>query len=163
MNTELAAGIFLGACIILVFGGAGLGLLYVAFQDLVVRLKYMPQMEKCEGRIIDVKQETRHSTDTNRRRRRDVTYMNFPVIELTRANGEKITFTTETGDLGMVSKYTVGGPVQVLYGPNGKLKPMLNTRGDKWSMTLAFAAGGIALLSGAATVAFLLWRNNFAQ
>ena len=78
---------------------------------------------------------------------------NFPKVTYTSKNGEAITFTSETGDMGLESKYRVGDPIAVFHDPAGRHRPMLASWSGVWLPPLMLIGAGGVFLFGA----WLVW------
>jgi hypothetical protein len=82
--------------------------------------------------------------------------MRFPVVTFSTRGGRVVTFTSETGDAGSISRYTPGQRLVVVYDPDGELNPMSDTWSSMWLPNVmavmagvGFAVGGILMDSGA--------------
>lgn len=140
-------------CLTLALIVVGVWLLYASIKGFLLKRKHLAHAERVEGVVVSIERK-QIGTSTVERGYSTATYGNYLVVSFTRASGEQVTFTSETGDSTTrrrgrttETKYEMGQKVTALYDPDGVLKPML---GDAvWSTEIFMALGGAVFLVGA--------------
>ena len=151
--------IFLAA-ILLIFSGVGIALWAWAIRDLLDKRRHLKHAERYESTILGVEQRTIAVREKSRTRYQ---YRNYPVIQFTRASGEQVTFTSETGDTGKESKYAEGQKIRVVYDPDRVLPPMIDNRIDIYYLPITLAAAGTVTLGVVILMAVLFIPRVMSQ
>ena len=147
------------------FALVGCLLIWEGVRSWVVTLRRRPHLRKTQGTVITVekKRETRTSGSPPRMR----TYVKFhPVINFTTPDGKIQSFTSEMGESYVVqkrsdgthtepvSKYSPGQRLDILYDPEGKLPPCLNSWSGLFGPVAALIAAGLVFCGGSALIWF---------
>ena len=140
------------AIMMLAFTAAGLFLLVVSLRELFSKIVHRRRFERAEGVVMQVKQKVMRST---LRRRTKPTILNLPVIRFTTRTGDAVTFTSETGDTGKVSKYAAGKRVQVCYDVDREFVPMIDSWSGVWLPNLMAVLASLGFLIGAILIGFV--------
>lgn len=148
------------AAILIIFSGVGIALWAWAIRDILDKRRHLKHAERYEGTILGVEQRSIAKREKNRTRYQ---YRNFPVVQFTRASGEQVTFTSETGDIGKESKYAEGQTIRVVYDPDRVLPPMLDNRFDIYYLPISLAAAGTVTLGAVVLMAVLFIPRVMAQ
>ncbi len=148
------------AAILLIFSGVGIALWAWAIRDVLEKRKHLQHAERYEGKILGVEQRSIAVREKTRTR---YDYRNYPVVQFTRASGEQITFTSETGDTGKESKYAEGQTIRIVYDPDRVLPPMLDNRFDIYYLPLSLAAAGTVTLGAVVLMAVLFIPRVMSQ
>ncbi len=117
---------------------AGSGLFAVGAIKLVQRLAALRRLRRAEGEIVRV--ESRHeypNTDGGR-----AAEYHYPEIRFQPDRASETTFLSEIGAGASRARYAVGQKIGVLYDPEGKVTPMLDSWTGIWLMPLIQAVAG---------------------
>lgn len=144
----------------LVFLVVGCALFVGSLRELARRLRRSRRLVRAEGEVVAL--QTRKVTTMIARRMR-TTHMHFPVIRYGRQAGETETFTSETGDAGRESRFSVGQRVRVRYDPEGEVGPLIDSWFGLWAQPLLMSAGGLMFICGAALIYFAFGEKVFLK
>jgi hypothetical protein len=140
------------AAMMLAFITAGLLFAGISLRDLFRKLDSRRRFVRAEGVVLHIQRKVMHSTN---RHRFKPTILNFPVIRFSTQTGEAVTFTSQTGDSGKVSRYSAGARVPVRYDPLREFVPMIDTWSGIWLPTIMVLLAALGFLAGAALVGFM--------
>jgi len=141
---------YLLAAMLVIFCLAGVSLLWSALRSLLLLLRRLPYLVRVEGEVVALHQKRMYSSGRRGRSR----IANYPVISFQNQLGETVSFRSEVGDLGQVSRYVEGQSVPVRYDPSGELSPMLDSWWASWGVPVMLACGGLGFVGGAALIWF---------
>jgi hypothetical protein len=124
---------------------AGGGLFAAGVLGLIRRLVARRRLRPAEGEIIwiDKRQETRGSDSDS-----TVEY-HYPEIKFRPERGADQTFLSEIGAGARAARYAIGQTIAVLYDPNGKIPPMINSWAGVWGPHLVRTIVGPIFVFGA--------------
>jgi hypothetical protein len=124
---------------------AGVGLFAAGVRGLIRRFAAGRRLRPAEGEIvrIDRRQKT---TDSDSGRTAEYHY---PEIRFRPARGSDITFLSEIGAGARAARYAIGQKIGVLYDPDGKIPPMINSWAGIWGPHLLHTIVGPLFVFGA--------------
>lgn len=129
---------------------AGVFTLGVSGRELLRKLASRGRFERADGVVMNVRRKKMKSTNEHRYK---PTILNFPVIRFTTQAGDAVTFTSETGDSGKISRYSPGERVPVRYDPHGEFPPMIDSWSGVWLPPLMAMLAGVGFILGAILIA----------
>jgi hypothetical protein len=145
---------FLLAAMMIVFALSGLAILGLSLQEVMHKLTRRHRFERTQGVIVDIRTKTMSGTNSNRSR---PMIMHFPVVTFHTRTGKAVTFRSEIGDSGPVSRYTTGQQLAVLYDPEEEVSPMLDNWSGVWLPSMMLAVAGCGFLAGAILIYWGFW------
>lgn len=132
-------------------------LAYSACKMLILQITHSAYLEQTEGEIIRLEYE-----EGTRRKINKPRYFHFPIISFQTESGETIVFkgessgrNSETGKL----DYQVGQKIRVLYDPEKKLPPMMDSPYSKSGYAVA-AFFGFSFMFASLLFFKLFWRDK---
>lgn len=127
------------------FSLAGVGLFVAGLRGLIRRFAARRRLRQAEGEIvrIDRRQET---TDYDSGRAAEYHY---PEIKFRPERGADQTFLSEIGAGARAARYAIGQKIAVLYDPDGKIPPMINSWAGIWAPHLVHTMVGPIFIFGA--------------
>ena len=150
--------LYLLSAMIVIFFMAGLWLLWSALRSLLLLLRRLPHLVRVEGEVVALHQKRIYGSG----RRGHSRIANYPVISFQNQWGETVSFRSEVGDLGPVSRYAEGQSVPVRYDPSGELSPILDSWLASWGVPVMLACGGLGFFGGAALIWFAFGERILA-
>ncbi|MBS1795309.1 MAG: DUF3592 domain-containing protein [Acidobacteria bacterium] len=151
---------YLAGFMMFAFALAGSGLIVAAVRELALKLRRRKYFRRTTGSIVRVERE-RHRRRPGEIRRRVAQYRFFPVVKFRNEAGAEIVFRSETGDGGRVSKYRVGQRLPVVYDPDDRVPPMIDTFAGVWLPVVFLLLAGIVFAGGALTIFFAFGARIF--
>jgi hypothetical protein len=142
---------------------AGIGLLFAAVKELILKLRRMRYFRRVTGSVIKVERERQLPNPDSDFRHRTAQYRFFPVIKFKHLSGEEVTFKSAIGDGGETSKYRVGQKIAVVYDIDDRLPPMINSFSGVWLPVILQAVGGTVFIVGAALIYFAFGAKIFGK
>ena len=130
----------------------GGSMLVAGIRQFVRRRWVVQRMETAVGTILRVHQERRCDLDNGSNSSRDVTILNFPVIQFRLPNGHDVQFRSEVGDTGRISQFRSGMQLPVLYDPQGEEAPLIKSWSGVYLASLMYVIAGTAFIGGATMV-----------
>jgi hypothetical protein len=138
---------------------AGIGLFAAGVYGLVGRFAVRRRLRPAEGEIIYI--DARQSaTDTDSGR--TSTY-HYPEIRFRNARGIEQTFLSEIGAGSIVGRYAIGQKIGVLYDPEDKVAPVINSWAGLWGPNLVRTIVGPLFVFGAWLIYFAFGDKIFGQ
>lgn len=137
---------FLVGAMFVVFSFGGIFMLTMALREIVQRIGSVGRFDRAEGVVVGVETKRMHVTSSGTWKS---TLMHFPIITFSHRDGRSLTFTSEVGDSGQVSRYAKGQKLGVVYDPDGELPPMLDSWFGIWFPNIMFVFAGLMMLLGA--------------
>ncbi len=128
---------------LLAFFFGGIGLLNWGMGMCAERFQARGRWQSLPGTIVRVERVYRRpSSPSPARSRHGANYHNFPWIRFYDPRGKEIVFRSELGDMGHTSRYWAGQSINVLYDPDGKIKPLIDSGWSIWfaPISMTFAA-----------------------
>jgi hypothetical protein len=146
---------FLMRCLVglmmFVFLLGGIGLIQMAVKELYIKITRRKILQRAQGYVVNVHKESDFSVSDNSVSKS--IYRFFPEIRFTKADGEAVTFRSETGESGRYSKYKIGQAIVVRYDPDNMIAPMIDSWFGIWGAPISMTFAGI-LLCGASVVIY---------
>ena len=124
---------------------AGVGLFAVGVRQLVRRLATRHRLRPAEGEIVRI-ESRQEVTDTDSGRTAEYHY---PEIRFRTRPGADTTFLSEIGAGARAARYAIGQTIAVLYDPDGKIPPMINSWAGIWAAHLVRTIAGPIFVFGA--------------
>jgi hypothetical protein len=155
MENVLGGGLL--ACMAFGFFLAGAGLIKSALDQLQLVRQRKAHMIEVMGVVTGIHSDFERRGSSSRTSGPD--FIHYPIVEYTMPSGEKVTFQSETGNIGDLPEYEEGQSVPVLYDPTGQLKPVINRKGALTEVPMMIGAGGAVLVLGSFLVAFIFVQN----
>lgn len=126
----------------------GLGLFAAGVGGLIRRFAVRGRLRPAEGEIVRI--ECRQEC-TDYESGRTAEY-HFPEIRFRPERGGEMTFTSQIGAGARCSRYAVGQKIAVLYDPDGKIPPMIESWTGIWGPHLVRTIAGPIFICGAALI-----------
>jgi len=125
---------------------AGAGLFAAGVYGLIRRFAARRRLRPAEGEIIylDIRQTTTDSDSGGR-----TSEYHYPEIRFRDARGIEQTFLSEIGAGSTVRRYAIGQKIGVLYDPEGKVLPVINSWAGLWGPNLVRTIAGPLFIFGA--------------
>jgi hypothetical protein len=143
-----------------IFVVSGVLVLAVGARELVRKFARRCRFERAEGVIVDVQSKTLRMT---MRGNVKSTTMHFPVVTFSTRSGHAVTFTSETGDTGSVSRYAPEQRLVVVYDPDGEFKPMIDTWSGRWLPNVMAVVAGVGFVVGGILIGWVFWDGIFER
>ena len=124
---------------------AGVGLFVAGVLGLIRRSAARRRLRPAEGEIVRI-EKRQETTDYESGRTAEYHY---PEIKFRPLRGADQTFTSEIGAGSRVARYAVGQKISVLYDPDGKIPPMINSWAGIWATHLIHTIVGPLFVFGA--------------
>lgn len=128
---------------------SGAGLFLAGVWRIVARLRARGRMLRAEGEIVRIEM-VQKCTDYDMGRTAEYHY---PEIRFYPAGGGEAKFLSEIGAGSRAKRYAVGQRIGVVYDPEGKVPPMIDSWSGRWGPHLLKAIVGPMLIG----VAIFLW------
>ena len=139
-----------GMMIIFLLGG--LTLIWFGLRTLLTMLRLRPHLLLAEGVVLRIHQEKSLQRNYQHRRKPPAKRF-FPEIQFHTAAGKTIAFRSETGDVGRQSGYSIGQAIPILYDPQERIAPRINSWFGVWGSSFGTLLGGVVFIGGA----LLIW------
>lgn len=142
---------------LVVFSLCGVVFLIISVRELLRRIVRCRSFVRTEGLIVGMQNRTLR---VKGRGRTKPTVMHFPEIRFTKPDGESVTFTSEMGDSGPVSRYARGERIKIVYDPEGAVPPMIDSWAGMWLPNLMGVLAGFGFLAGAYLGYWAFWLQK---
>jgi hypothetical protein len=142
-----------------IFPLVGCFLIYSGLNEFLKRRERLEYMVRVEGAVMTVTRKRQPGLIARKSRHQRQGWMFFPVIRFTAPSGEQITFESESGDGGQTSQYSAGQRLPVLYDPEGKLPPMIDSWWSVWGGAFFLVLGGAVFIGGGLLI-FVAFGNK---
>ncbi|HEV2801934.1 MAG TPA: DUF3592 domain-containing protein [Pyrinomonadaceae bacterium] len=127
----------------------GIYLVITGLKNFRLRRRLLTDLKRTEGVVLSVTRKQPPNTIVKKSRYEKRMWMFFPVIRFNTSSGASMTFESESGDTGQTSTYSPGQRLPILYDPENRLPPMIDTRWALWGGAFFQTLGGVAFVSGA--------------
>lgn len=124
---------------------AGVGLFAAGVRELIRRFAARHRLRPAEGEIVRIEKRQK-CTDYEMGRTAEY---HFPEVKFCPERGGETTFTSEIGAGARCSRYAVGQKIAVLYDPDGKIPPMIDSWAGIWGPHLVRTIAGPIFIFGA--------------
>lgn len=105
------------------------------------RRAIIKRMQSIEGEVIDIYEKTMFNSFE-----RNSSPSCFPVIKFNTPTGNPMTFRSEVGESCGTSGYKVGQRIMILFDPEGKEPPVINSWTGIWYKTFVMTIGGLVFI-----------------
>ncbi|HKQ49732.1 MAG TPA: DUF3592 domain-containing protein [Phycisphaerae bacterium] len=126
----------------------GVGLFVAGVRGLLHRFAARGRLRSAEGEIIRI-EKRQEITDNEMRRSAEYHY---PEIKFNPEEGGETIFLSEIGAGARALRYTVGQKIAVLYDPDGKIPPMIDSWAGIWGPYLVRTIAGPAFIFAAGLI-----------
>ena len=138
----------------------GFWLVKSSISGLLLRRTIVPELVKTQGLVTEIHTETRLQVETGDRKRKhhnNHQLVHYPIIQYQTTTGETVTFKSELGDVtqmssGQPSKYYVEQILPIVYDPQGRLQPMIDSWWGIWGGLVSSLVGGVVFMLGSGLI-----------
>jgi hypothetical protein len=142
-----------------VFALAGVGLFLSGLFGLLRRMRARHRLRQVEGEIVRIEVRQQHGGSDGPR----TMYFHYPEIRFRSEERGDETFLSEMGVGASTSTYAEGQKIGVLYDPDGKIPPMIDSWSSLWGPSLVQMVSGPVFVGGALLIYYAFGDRIFGK